>query len=63
MVERLLKISEHSGVLNQFRLHLGCDLLEEWELFDNQVEIIQEGLLNVLSNIVIESGLNVEWLV
>lgn len=54
---------EDSSVLDELSLHLWCDLLVENELFNDQVEIIHEGLLYVLSDIVIESWLDVEWLV
>jgi len=37
--------------------------LVELELLNNQVEIVKEGLLNVLSDIIIQSWLDVEWLV
>jgi len=40
MVERLFEISEHTSILNQFCLHFWSDLLEEWELFDDQIEIV-----------------------
>ena len=35
----------------------------ELELLNNQVEIVKEGLLDVLSDIIIQSWLDVEWLV
>jgi len=63
MVEGSLELLEHSGILDEISLHLGGNLLVELELLDNQVEIIEEGLLNVLSDIVIEGGLNMERLV
>ena len=63
MVERLLEFLEDSGVLNQVGLHLWCDLLIELEFFNDQVEIVHEGLLDILSDIVVESWLDVEWLV
>jgi hypothetical protein len=44
-------------------LHLWGDLLIELELFNNQVEIIEESLFDVLSDIVVQSWLNMEWLV
>ena len=63
MVERALEFFEDSSVLDQIGLHLRSDLLIELELLNDQVEIIKEGLLDILSDIVVESGLNVEWLV
>lgn len=63
VVERLLELLENSRVLDKLSLHLGGDLLVENKLFNNQVEIVHEGLFNVLSDIVIESWLDVEWLV
>ena len=63
MVERFLKFLENSGVLNQLCLHLWGDLLIERKLFNYQVEVIFEGLFNVLSDIVVQSGLDMEWFV
>ena len=63
MVERLFEFLENSSVLDQLGLHLWSDLLVENKLFNDQVEVIHEGLLNVLSDIVIEGWLDVEWLV
>jgi len=37
--------------------------LVELELLNDQVEIVKESLLNVLSDIIIQSWLDVEWLV
>jgi hypothetical protein len=44
-------------------LHLWGDLLVELELFDNQVEIVQESLFDILSDIIIKSWLNMERLI
>jgi hypothetical protein len=63
VVERLLKLLENSSVLDKFSLHFWSNLLIENELFNYQVEIIHKGLLYVLSYIVIEGWLNMEWLV
>jgi len=63
VIEGSLEFFEDSGVLNQISLHLGCDLLVELELLDDQVEIVEEGLLDVLSDIVIQRWLNMERLV
>ena len=63
VIERLLELLENSCVLDQLGLHLWGDLLVENKLLNNQVKIVHEGLLNILSDIVIESWLDVEWLV
>ena len=63
MVERFFEFLENSRVLDEFSLHLWGNLLIENKLLNDQVEIIHEGLLNVLSDIIIESWLNMEWLV
>jgi len=60
MVERLFKLLEHSRILNQLCLHLRCDLLVERKLLNDQVKVILECLLNVLSNIVVKCWLDVE---
>jgi hypothetical protein len=60
MVERALKLLEDSSVLDQIGLHLWCDLLVELELLDDQVEIVKEGLLHILPDVVIKRGLNME---
>ena len=63
MIERPLKFFEYSGILNQIGLHLWSDLLVELEFFDDKVEVIEECLLNILSNIIIQRWLNMIWLV
>ena len=63
VVERLLELLEHSSILNQVSLHLWRNLLIELEFFDDQVEIIHESLLDVLSDIVVKSWLDMERLV
>jgi len=63
MIERFLEFLEDTSVLNQVSLHLWGDLLIELELFDDQVEIIKESLFDVLSDIVVQSWLDMEWLV
>ena len=60
MVERSLELFEHSSVLDQVCLHLWCNLLVKLELFDNEVEVIKESLLNVFSNIIIKGRLDME---
>jgi len=63
MVEGLFEISENSSVLDKFSLHFWSDLLEEWELLNNKIEIIQESLFNVFSDVIVECWLNMEGLV
>jgi len=63
VVERFLELLESPSVLDEFRLHLRGNLLIELELLNDEVEVIQEGLLYVSSNVVVERGLNVEGLV
>ena len=63
VVEGFLEFLEHSGVLDQVGLHLWGDLLVELEFFNNQVEIVHEGLFDVLPDIIVESWLDVEGLV
>lgn len=63
VVEGSLEFFEDTGVLDQVRLHLRGNLLIELELFDNQVEIIEESLLNILSDIVVQGRLDVEGFV
>ena len=63
MVEGLLELLENSSVLDEFSLHLWSNLLVEDKLLNDQVEIIHEGLLDILSDVIIESWLNMEWLV
>lgn len=63
MIERSFKLLEYPGILNKIRLHLRCDLLVEVEFLDDQVEIVEECLLNIFTNVIIECRLNVEWFV
>ena len=63
VIERFFKLLEHSGVLNDFSLHFWGNLLIEIKLLDDQIEIVQKGLLNIFSDVVIESWLNMVWLV
>jgi len=63
VIERSLELFEDPGVLDEVGLHLWSDLLIELELFDDKIEIIEECLLYILSNVIIECRLNVEWLV
>ena len=63
MVEGSFKLLEDSGVLNKISLHLWGDLLIELEFLDDEVEIVEESLLDVLSDVVVERRLNMEGLV
>ena len=63
MVEGSLELLEDSSVLDKVSLHLWGNLLVELELFDDQVEIVQEGLLNILSNVIIQGWLDMERLI
>ena len=63
MIEASLKLFENSGVLDEIGLHFWSDLLIELELFNNQVKIIKESLLDVFSDVVIKSWLNMEWFI
>ena len=58
VVERLFEVSESPCALDKFSLHFGRDLLIKLKLLYDQIEIIQESLLNVLSDIIIQSRLN-----
>ena len=60
MVESLFEVLEDASVLDQVSLHLGSDLMVEVELFDDQVEIVQESLLDVLADVVVQGWLDVE---
>lgn len=53
MVETSLKLFKNSCVLNKIGLHFWCNLLVELKLLDDQVEIVQEGLLDVLSDVIV----------
>jgi len=53
MIEGAFELLEYSGALNQLCLHLGGDLLVEGELFDDEVEIIEEGLLYVFTDVTV----------
>lgn len=63
MIEWAFKFLEHSRILNQVSLHLGCDLLIEVEFLNNKIEIVKESLLNIFPNIVVECWLDMERLV
>lgn len=63
MVEGFFELLENSGVLNEFSLHLWSNLLVENEFLDDQVEIVHESLLNILSDVIVECWLDMERLV
>ena len=63
MVEGAFEFLEYPGALNKLGLHLGCDLFIEWELFNDEIEIVKECLFNVLTNVTVKGGLDMEWLV
>ena len=63
VVERPLELSEAVDVEDDLCLQLGWNLSVEVEFFDDQVEVIQEGLLNIIPDVVVELGLDVVWLV
>lgn len=47
VVEAAFELLEHLCILDQVGLHFGRDLLVEWELFNDKIEIVEEGLFNV----------------
>ena len=53
MIEGAFKLLENFGVLDKICLHLWSDLLVEGELFYHKVEVIQECLLHVFTNIAV----------
>lgn len=63
MVEISLEPLKLSSLGNQLSLHLRSHLLIEWELLDYEVVIVKEGLIDVVLDIVVEIGLNMERLV
>ena len=63
MVEVSLEPLELSSLGNQLSLHLGCHLLIEGELFDDEVVIVEEGLVDVVFDVVVQIWLNMERLV
>ena len=63
VIEGSLEFFEDPGILNEVSLHLWSDLLVELEFFDDQVEIVEEGLLYILPDIVVKRWLDMEWLV
>jgi len=63
MVEWLFEISENSSILDKLSLHFWSNLLEERELLNNKIEIIEESLFDIFSDIIVESWLNMEWFI
>lgn len=63
VVEGSFEFLKDSSVLDEVSLHFWGDLLIELELFNNQVEIVEEGLLYILSDIIVQGWLNMERLV
>lgn len=67
LFEKVLKLAfelaEDARILDQVGLHLGCDLLEEWELLDHEVEVKKVRLLYIFSDIIVQHRLNMEWFV
>ena len=63
MIKRPLKLLEYASILNQVSLHLWSDLLVELEFFNDQVEIVEESLFDIFSNVVVQSGLDMVRLV
>ena len=63
VVEGSFELFEHPSVLNEVGLHLWGDLLIELELFNDEVEIVKESLLDILSDVVVECWLDMERLV
>lgn len=60
VAECLFELSEGLGALNQLGLHLRSDLLVELELLNDKVEVEHEGILNVLSDFVVQIGLDMQ---
>jgi len=63
VAEAFLELLELRSLHDQLRLHLRCDLLEELKLFNDQIVIIEECLVDVVLNIIIKVWLNMKWLV
>ena len=53
VAEGLFELFESSCVLNQVSLHLGGNLVVEIEFFNDEVEIVLEGLFYVVTDIVV----------
>ena len=63
VVEGSLEFFEHTSILDEVSLHFRSNLLIELEFFNNKVEIIQKSLLDIFSDVVVKSRLNMERLV
>jgi hypothetical protein len=50
----VFELLEDTRLLDQLRLHLWGQFLIEWELLDDQVEVVEKRLLNVHADIVVE---------
>ena len=44
-------------------MHLRRDLLEKEELFDDQIVIIKESLIDILLDIIVQVRLDMEWFI
>lgn len=60
VLEMLFEVIESLGQFDELRLHLWGDLLVEVELFNDQIEVVLVGLLNVLSDVIVELWLQME---
>lgn len=59
VVEASFEFLEHTGALYQFCLHFWSYLLIKAELLDYQVKIVEEGCLDIFTNVVVKTRLNV----
>jgi hypothetical protein len=60
VIECLFKVFEDPGTLDQIGLHFRCHLLIELEFFDDQIEIEVESLFYILTDIIVQSGLDMK---
>lgn len=63
VVEGALELLEDTRLLYQFSLHLRRNLLVEGELLNDKVEIVEECLLYVLSDVSVQSWLDMKGFV
>jgi hypothetical protein len=63
VTELSLKVPEESSALYQISLHLRSDLLVELEFLNNEIEIVIESLLDILSDIIVQSRIDVVRLI
>lgn len=61
VIKRPLEVTEVPCVFDQVCLHFGCQLLEEIELFNDQVEVMQESILYKASDVIVKLRVDVEW--